>query len=67
MICPIIVVMNIGVKAVYRVAGSPDRNDSIPMLSLDGDALDRRNSHDGQIKTRLEAFLEVLNNDSLHV
>lgn len=29
----------------------------IPLLVLDGDAMDRRNSHDGQIKTRLEAFL----------
>lgn len=28
----------------------------IPLLVLDGDAMDRRNSHDGQIKTRLEAF-----------
>ena len=33
---------------------------NIPMLVLDGDAMDRRNSHDGQIKTRLEAFLELL-------
>ena len=32
----------------------------IPMLILDGDGIDRRNSHDGQIKTRLEAFLEML-------
>lgn len=32
----------------------------IPFLSLDGDGMDRRNSHDGQIKTRLEAFLELL-------
>lgn len=32
----------------------------IPMLILDGDGMDRRNSHDGQIKTRLEAFLEIL-------
>ena len=30
------------------------------MLILDGDAMDRRNSHDGQIKTRLEAFLELV-------
>ena len=30
------------------------------MLILDGDGIDRRNSHDGQIKTRLEAFLEML-------
>lgn len=33
----------------------------IPLLVLDGDGIDRQNSHDGQIKTRLEAFLEVLN------
>lgn len=32
-----------------------------PLLILDGDGMDRRNSHDGQIRTRLEAFLEVLN------
>ena len=32
----------------------------IPMLILDGDGIDRRNSHDGQIKTRLEAFREIL-------
>lgn len=31
-----------------------------PMLILDGDALDRRNCPDGQIKTRFEAFLELL-------
>ena len=32
----------------------------VPMLILDGDGIDKRNSHDGQIKTRLEAFLELL-------
>ena len=32
----------------------------IPTLILDGDGIDKRNSHDGQIKTRLEAFLELL-------
>ena len=32
----------------------------IPMLILDGDGIDRRNSHDGQIRTRLEAFLEMI-------
>ena len=37
---------------------------NIPMLTLDGDAVDRRNSHDGQIKTRLEAFLELINEES---
>lgn len=33
---------------------------NIPMLILDGDGIDKRNSHDGQIKTRLEAFLEMM-------
>jgi benzoyl-CoA reductase/2-hydroxyglutaryl-CoA dehydratase subunit BcrC/BadD/HgdB len=37
------------------------REAGVPMLILDGDALDRRNNHDGQIRTRFEAFLEVLN------
>lgn len=32
----------------------------IPFLILDGDALDKRNSQDGQMKTRAEAFLELL-------
>ena len=36
----------------------------IPMLILDGDGIDRRNSHDGQIKTRLEAFLEMIQEES---
>ena len=36
---------------------------NIPMLTLDGDAVDRRNSHDGQIKTRFEAFLELINQE----
>ena len=35
----------------------------VPMLILDGDGIDRRNSHDGQIKTRLEAFLEMLESE----
>jgi benzoyl-CoA reductase/2-hydroxyglutaryl-CoA dehydratase subunit BcrC/BadD/HgdB len=34
------------------------------MLILDGDALDRRNNHDGQVKTRFEAFLEVIDQDN---
>ncbi len=33
---------------------------NMPLLILDGDALDKRNSQDGQIKTRSEAFLELL-------
>ena len=36
----------------------------IPMLILDGDGIDKRNSHDGQIKTRLEAFLEMLEGEA---
>jgi benzoyl-CoA reductase/2-hydroxyglutaryl-CoA dehydratase subunit BcrC/BadD/HgdB len=36
---------------------------NIPMLILDGDGIDHRNSHDGQIKTRLEAFLEMIEED----
>ena len=39
------------------------RKRDVPMLILDGDAMDRRNSHDGQIKTRLEAFLELLDQE----
>lgn len=39
------------------------RKRGVPMLILDGDAMDRRNSHDGQIKTRLEAFLELLDHE----
>jgi benzoyl-CoA reductase/2-hydroxyglutaryl-CoA dehydratase subunit BcrC/BadD/HgdB len=34
--------------------------EGIPTLVIDGDGIDRRNSHDGQIKTRLEAFFEML-------
>lgn len=33
---------------------------NIPYLSIDGDGVDRRNTPSGQIKTRLEAFLEIL-------
>ncbi|MFA9397310.1 MAG: 2-hydroxyacyl-CoA dehydratase subunit D [Clostridiaceae bacterium] len=32
----------------------------IPFLNLDGDGVDRRNSHDGQVRTRLEAFFEII-------
>lgn len=35
-------------------------NKGIPFLVLDGDGIDKRNSHDGQIRTRLEAFMEIL-------
>lgn len=33
---------------------------SLPILVLDGDGIDRKNSGDAQIKTRLEAFLEMI-------
>lgn len=36
------------------------REEDVPMLILDGDALDRRGTFPGQIRTRFEAFLEVL-------
>ncbi len=36
------------------------READIPLLILDGDCIDRRNSHDGQIRTRFEAFAEML-------
>ncbi|SDB29025.1 2-hydroxyacyl-CoA dehydratase subunit D [Eubacterium oxidoreducens] len=32
----------------------------IPMLIIDGDALDRRSASSGQIRTRLEAFYEIV-------
>lgn len=38
---------------------------NIPMLILDGDGIDKRNSHDGQIKTRLEAFLEMIEEEKV--
>lgn len=33
---------------------------NIPFLIIDGDGVDRRNSPEGQINTRLSAFLEML-------
>ena len=38
---------------------------NIPLLNIDGDAVDRRNSQEGQNKTRLEAFFEILNKGEL--
>jgi len=32
----------------------------IPFLYLDGDCVDKRNNQEGQNRTRLEAFLEML-------
>ena len=40
------------------------KENNIPVLNLDGDAVDRRNSQEGQNKTRLEAFFEMLDNDN---
>jgi len=34
----------------------------IPFVSIDGDVVDKRNNQEGQLATRLEAFLEMLNN-----
>ncbi|WP_410506263.1 2-hydroxyacyl-CoA dehydratase subunit D [Haloimpatiens sp. FM7315] len=34
---------------------------NIPFISIDGDGIDRRKSSCGQVKTRVEAFLEILN------
>lgn len=39
-----------------------EKND-IPVISIDGDAVDRRNGQDGQNKTRLEAFFEMIKNN----
>lgn len=36
------------------------RTKKVPMLILDGDGVDRRNYSEGQARTRLEAFLEML-------
>jgi len=33
----------------------------IPTLVLDGDCVDRNNSSQGQVKTRMQGFLEILN------
>ena len=37
---------------------------NIPYLSIDGDGVDRRNAHEGQINTRMEAFMEILESKS---
>ena len=36
------------------------QEDNLPVLLLDGDAVDRRNEGKGQMKTRVEAFCELL-------
>lgn len=35
-------------------------SEDVPVLVLDGDCVDRRNSSDGQVSTRLNAFVEML-------
>jgi len=40
------------------------REREIPFLNVDGDVVDKRNKHEGQLATRLEAFLEMLDNRS---
>ena len=51
--------MQTGLRRKYPSEGKMQKM-NIPMLILDGDVIDKRNSHDGQIKTRLEAFLELI-------
>ena len=56
-------VLPLGLQAVIRRKHPAERKnagDGDSDANLDGDGIDRRNSHDGQIKTRLEAFLEML-------
>lgn len=36
------------------------KSKEVPLLILDGDGIDRRNSHNGQVETRLEAFFEII-------
>ncbi|NLX90929.1 MAG: 2-hydroxyacyl-CoA dehydratase [Firmicutes bacterium] len=38
------------------------REKNIPFLTLDGDVIDKKNNQEGQTKTRLEAFLEIIRN-----
>ena len=37
----------------------------IPTLVLDGDCVDQNNSSKGQIKTRMQGFIEILNSEVL--
>jgi hypothetical protein len=46
---------------VYLLKSALERK-GIPALILDGDACDRRNSQLGQMSTRLQAFMELLEN-----
>ncbi|MCY6371206.1 2-hydroxyacyl-CoA dehydratase subunit D [Clostridium ganghwense] len=40
------------------------KKNNLPFLSIDGDCIDRRNTQDGQIQTRIEAFLEMINTNN---
>ncbi len=54
---------NLGCKKSLGGAGITKRileEKGIPVLLLDGDGCDRENINDGQMKTRLQAFLEIL-------
>lgn len=54
---------NWGCKKTMGGAGIAERvlkENGIPVLLLDGDGCDRKNINDGQMKTRLQAFLELL-------
>lgn len=37
------------------------QNKKTPLLVIDGDCIDRRDYSDGQVKTRIDAFVEILN------
>lgn len=41
------------------------KKQNLPFLTIDGDGVDRRSSSDGQIETRLQAFLEVVKNHNM--
>lgn len=46
-----------GISGIFK---ETFEENSIPMLVLDGDCVDRRNAFDGQVSTRLNAFVEML-------
>ncbi|HHY03939.1 MAG TPA: 2-hydroxyacyl-CoA dehydratase [Thermoanaerobacterales bacterium] len=48
---------SIGIANLYKKIF---KEKDIPFLTVDGDIMDKRNNQKGQIKTRLEAFLEIL-------
>jgi benzoyl-CoA reductase/2-hydroxyglutaryl-CoA dehydratase subunit BcrC/BadD/HgdB len=39
----------------------------LPFLSLDGDTADKKNNGEGQLRTRLEAFLEILRDKEVNI